>query len=85
MKRDRETCTLMLDFMTDKKYNHDMRRCNMARTGRPKSDEQMNKKVSLRFTNEEYEILLEYAKNHELSVTQAIKMSLRMNILSTQK
>ena len=57
----------------------------MARTGRPKSDNPMDKKVSVRFTNEEYEILLEYAKNHELSVTQAIKMSLSMNILSTQK
>ena len=57
----------------------------MARTGRPKSDDPMDKKVSVRFTHEEYEILLEYAKNHELSVTQAIKMSLRMNILSTQK
>ena len=57
----------------------------MARTGRPKSDDPMDKKVSVRFTNDEYEILLEYAKNHELSVTQAIKMSLRMNILSTQK
>ena len=57
----------------------------MARTGRPKGDDPMDKKVSVRFTNEEYEILLEYAKNHELSVTQAIKMSLRMNILSTQK
>ena len=57
----------------------------MARTGRPKSDDPMDKKVSVRFTNEAYEILLEYAKNHELSVTQAIKMSLRMNILSTQK
>ena len=57
----------------------------MARTGRPKSDEPKDKKDSVRFTNEEYEILLEYAKNHELSVTQAIKMSLRMNILSTQK
>ena len=57
----------------------------MVRTGRPKSDDPMDKKVSVRFTNEEYEILLEYAKNHELSVTQAIKMSLRMNILSTQK
>lgn len=31
----------------------------MARTGRPKSDDPMDKKVSVRFTNEEYEILLE--------------------------
>ncbi len=57
----------------------------MARTGRPKSDDPMDKKVSVRFTNEEYEILVEYAKNHDLSITQAIKMSLKMDILSTQK
>lgn len=56
----------------------------MARTGRPKSDP-MDKKVSVRFTNEEYEILVEYAKNHDLSITQAIKLSLKMDILSTQK
>ena len=57
----------------------------MARSGRPTCDDPMDKKVSVRVTIEEYEILLEYAKNHELSVTQAIKMSLRMDILSTQK
>ena len=57
----------------------------MARTGRPKSDDPMDKKVSVRFTNEEYEILVEYAKNHEMSITQAIKLSLKMDILSTQK
>lgn len=85
MKRYGELYTNMLDLLTDKKYNHDMRRCNMARTGRPKSDNPLDRKISIRFTEEEYEILLEYAKNHELSVTQAIKMSLRMNILSTQK
>lgn len=38
------------------------------------------KKVSVRFTNEEYEILVEYAKNHDLSITQAIKLSLKMDI-----
>ena len=57
----------------------------MARTGRPKSDNPMDRKISIRFTEEEYEILLEYAKNHELSITQAIKMSVKLNILSAQK
>ncbi|MGB4659828.1 MAG: hypothetical protein WBI07_11640, partial [Mobilitalea sp.] len=78
-------CTIMLDLLTDKKYNHDMRRCNMARTGRPKSDNPLDRKVSIRFTEEEYEILLEYAANHEMSITQAIKMSVKLNILSAQK
>jgi len=85
MKRYGEYCTIMLDLLTDKKYNHDMRRCNMARTGRPKSDNPLDRKVSIRFTEEEYEILLEYAANHEMSITQAIKMSVKLNILSAQK
>ena len=38
MKRYGERYTIMLELLTDKKYNHDIRRCNMARTGRPKSD-----------------------------------------------
>ena len=57
----------------------------MARTGRPKSDNPLDRKVSIRFTEEEYEILLEYATNHEMSITQAIKMSVKLNILSAQK
>ena len=57
----------------------------MARTGRPKSDNPLDRKISIRFTEEEYEILLEYAKNHEMSITQAIKMSVKLNILSAQK
>ena len=85
MKRYGEHCTIMLDLLTDKKYNHDMRRCNMARTGRPKSDNPLDKKISIRFTEEEYKILLEYAANHEMSITQAIKMSVKLNILSAQK
>ena len=85
MKRYGEYCTIMLDLLTDKKYNHDMRRCNMARTGRPKSDNPLDRKISIRFTEEEYEILLEYAANHEMSITQAIKMSVKLNILSAQK
>lgn len=57
----------------------------MAKTGRPKGDNPMDRKVSIRFTEKEYELLLEYAKNHELSITQAIKMSVKLNILSAQK
>lgn len=57
----------------------------MAKTGRPRSDNPLDRKISIRFTEEEYEILLEYAKNHEMSITQAIKMSVKLNILSAQK
>lgn len=57
----------------------------MARTGRPKSENPMDKKVSIRFSEKEYEILLEYAKNHEMTITQAIKMSVELNVLNTHK
>lgn len=57
----------------------------MARTGRPKSESPKDERVSVRFTKEEYEILLEYAKNHELSVTQAIRLCVKMQILAEQK
>lgn len=57
----------------------------MARTGRPKSDNPMDRKVSVRFTEEEYQILLEYAKNHNMSITQVIKLSIKFNELTAQK
>ena len=49
----------------------------MAKMGRPKSDNPLDKLVSIRFTQEEYKILLEYAKNHNSSITQAIKTCIK--------
>lgn len=57
----------------------------MAKTGRPKSVNPMDKKVSIRFTQEEYEFLLKYAKQHDLSVTQAIKLCVKERLLTKQQ
>lgn len=57
----------------------------MAGKGRPKSENPLDKKVSVRFTKEEYDILLEYAKSQNMSITQAIRMCVEMNILTLQK
>jgi hypothetical protein len=70
--------------MGDKKYNMAMRRCKMPRTGRPKSEKPLDQKISIRFTQEEYSILVEYAQNHNMAVTQVIRLCLQENILKRQ-
>ena len=57
----------------------------MAGRGRPKSEKPLDKKVSVRFTQKEYDILLEYAQTHKVSVTQAIRMCVEMKILTSQE
>lgn len=57
----------------------------MAGRGRPKSEKPLDKKVSVRFTQKEYDILLEYAQTHKMSVTQAIRMCVEMKILTSQE
>lgn len=57
----------------------------MAKTGRPRSAERMDKRITIRFTQKEYEFLLKYAKQHNLSVTQAIKLCVNANVLTKQE
>ena len=74
----------MLDFLTDKKYNADRWRCCMAKMGRPKSEEPMDKKISVRFTQKEYSRLLAYATLQKMTVTQAVKSSVMEKIITEQ-
>lgn len=57
----------------------------MPGRGRPKSEKPLDKKVSIRFTTEEYTILLEYANTHKITVTQAIKLCVKADIFDTQE
>ena len=57
----------------------------MANMGRPKSDNPLDKKVSVRFTQGEYEVLLEYAKKHDMTVTQEVRLGVEKYILTKQK
>lgn len=57
----------------------------MARTGRPKAEDPANMRVTVRFKQNEYELLLEYAKNHNMTIAQAIRFAVEMQMLSEEK
>lgn len=57
----------------------------MAKMGRPKIDKPADKKVTIRFTGEEHEMLLEYTKNHNMTMTQVIKMAALEKIMFDRK
>lgn len=57
----------------------------MARTGRPKAEDPVNKRVTIRFKEDEYELLLEYAENHHMSIAQVIRLAVEMQVLADKK
>ena len=57
----------------------------MAKMGRPKVDKPADKKVTIRFTGEEHEMLLEYTRNHNMTMTQVIKMAALEKIMAGRK
>lgn len=57
----------------------------MARTGRPKVDDPLDRRVTIRFTKDEYEMLVEFAADHDMNVTQAIKNCIQEKVFNTQK
>ena len=57
----------------------------MAKMGRPTSDDPSLYRVTVRFTESEYEFLKEYAESHNLTMTQAIKVGIELLIKISQK
>ena len=57
----------------------------MARTGRPKADDPASKRITIRFKEDEYELLLEYAENHHMSIAQVIRLAVEMQVLTAGK
>jgi len=57
----------------------------MAKMGRPKVDEPADRKVTVRFKDKEYTLLLEYAKNRDMTVTQVIRSLVESQIFKDQK
>ncbi|MEF9840397.1 MAG: DUF6290 family protein [Lachnospiraceae bacterium] len=57
----------------------------MARTGRPKTEEPANKRVTVRFKENEYDLLLEYAENHNMTIAQVIRFAVETQVLSNHK
>jgi len=56
----------------------------MAKMGRPKIDDPIERKVTVKFKNSEYEILVEYAKFHDLSVSQVLRLGFEKLLKKTE-
>lgn len=54
----------------------------MAKMGRPKTDDPADKRVNVRFKGEEYDLLLEYSRSHDMSITQVVKLAVE-KLIST--
>ena len=53
----------------------------MARTGRPKRQRNLlDHKVTVKFKEEEYQIMVEYAETHNLSISQLIRMGVELQM-----
>ena len=52
----------------------------MARTGRPKAEKPFDHKVTVKFKEEEYQIMVEYAETHNLSISQLIRMGVELQM-----
>lgn len=57
----------------------------MAQMGRPKSDDPMIHKVSVRFTESEYQRLKAYAQKINKSMTEALKDGIELLYKDSQK
>lgn len=71
-----------IDFRSDQKYNMIKIEggIQMARTGRPKADKPFDHKVTVKFKEEEYQIMVEYAETHNLSISQLIRMGVELQM-----
>ncbi len=50
----------------------------MAKMGRPLSNDPSTHRATVRFTESEYQSLKQYAKSHNLTITQAIKCGIEL-------
>lgn len=52
----------------------------MARTGRPKVEKPYDHKVTVKFKEEEYQVMVEYAESHNLSISQMIRLGVELQL-----
>ncbi len=65
-----------LDFLLNKNYNNNIGGIHMSKMGRPKSDNNKDKIVAVRLTEEEHQRLTMYAKKHSLKMSDVLKNGL---------
>ena len=64
------------DFLLNKNYNSNIGGMHMSKMGRPKSDNNKDKIVAVRLTEEEHQRLTMYAKKHSLKMSDVLKNGL---------
>ena len=52
----------------------------MARIGRPKVEKPYDHKVTVKFKEEEYQVMVEYAESHNLSISQMIRLGVELQL-----
>lgn len=57
----------------------------MAKMGRPKAENPADKRITIRLNGEEHERLLEYTRNHNMTMTQVVKMAVLEKLMADQK
>ena len=57
----------------------------LAKMGRPKAENPADKRITIRLNGEEHELLLEYTKNHNMTMTQVVKMAVLEKLMADQK
>lgn len=57
----------------------------MAKMGRPKVDKPINHVVTVKFREEEYQLMLEYAESHNLTISHMIRLGIETQINQSRK
>ena len=52
----------------------------MAKAGRPRKDDPISHMVSVKFNNHDYELMVEYAKNHNMTVSQMLRYGIELQL-----
>ena len=52
----------------------------MARTGRPKAEKPFDHKVTVKFKEEEQQMMVEFAESHNLSISQLIRLGVELQM-----
>lgn len=53
---------------------------DMVKMGRPKVEEPINHIVTVKFKEDEYQLMVEYAKRHNLSISHLIRLGVELKM-----
>lgn len=57
----------------------------MAKMGRPKVDKPIDRVVTVKFREEEYQLIVEYAARHNMTVSQMLRLGAQLQMSKEQK